>query len=394
MTRLLRRVALAAALAALGPAAIASPDLTALIQAGPLRVAADDRREGLYYFLPGELRLDSDPEGEPGLHLLQLRYLGTRAAGDQGAEVFRSLLSVRVIMDGPQPSAVEEARQALAARSPRGQAELRPLPVARIEAALVYAPLGKPESVLPTGYFESGDGATEGRPGSYWRERTYTVRLEPHDAQLVWGALHEQQVVVSLGYAFFALGVASDTPLATLTGSPALVRELEDRLRRDEGASASAWAGEVPHLVKAGAASLGVDVSRWPGLLRRIDVNERLPPGYPLLDVYCYDFRDRLRPDLAVKRIEVEAMGVSGRAVVGHALFESAQPDLYAQGLRFPFAVRMDQPYRFRVTEIDQDGRVTRGEWRVATSWARLLDVTTPASGPEGPESGVTEEKH
>jgi len=139
------------------------------------------------------------------------------------------------------------------------------------------------------------------------------------------------------------------------------------------------------HLVRAGATSVTADAARWPDLLRRVDINEGIPPAYALLDIYCYDFRDELRADLYLKRVQIEAEGVAGDPVHREVIFERSAPDLYAHSLRFPFAVRLDHPYRYRVIEVSRDGRVTEGNWIKVESWARPLDVTSTPQG-EGNE--------
>jgi hypothetical protein len=65
--------------------------------------------------------------------------------------------------------------------------------------------------------------------------------------------------------------------------------------------------------------------------------------------------------------------------VAARASFGRDRPDLYAHSLRFGVAVRLDRPYRYRVTEVADDGTSTVTPWREKTSWAELLDVTTPA---------------
>jgi hypothetical protein len=144
-------------------------------------------------------------------------------------------------------------------------------------------------------------------------------------------------------------------------------------------------------VVRAGAFAVSVDAGRWPELFRRVDIGERVPADYPLLDVYCYDFRDSLHEALYEKQVEVEAEGVGGRPVTARARFGRDQPDLYARSVRFGVAVRLDRPYRYRVTEVRDDGGSTVSPWLPRASWAELLDVTTPreavaAAGAQGDE--------
>ncbi|MBP8951825.1 MAG: hypothetical protein KBI47_05510, partial [Armatimonadetes bacterium] len=94
--------------------------------------------------------------------------------------------------------------------------------------------------------------------------------------------------------------------------------------------------------------------------------------------VRCYDFNNELRPDLYEKQVEIAAQSVAGGEARLTVIFESGRPDLYARTVRFPVGVRLDQPYRFRVIEIGQDGSETAGEWVERESWAQMLDVTSP----------------
>jgi hypothetical protein len=66
-----------------------------------------------------------------------------------------------------------------------------------------------------------------------------------------------------------------------------------------------------------------------------------------------------------------------GGPVTLTASFSRAQPDIYARSLRFPVAVRLNRPYRFRVVEVAQDGTSKTTPWREQSSWTTLLDITS-----------------
>ncbi|HYT03633.1 MAG TPA: hypothetical protein VEM13_01975 [Gemmatimonadales bacterium] len=376
------RVLPALLLTALASPAAGLPDLRLGRRAGPLTVFPDDRRPDLFYYPPGDLALVADHDQKPDFLFLQLRYTDpTRAAS---LPTFRNLVSFRVAMAGPTPA---ELRAAAAALQQRGRVELRPLPITRLEAAVVYAPVGgtppaaasPPPSpadsgstagALPPGHFDAPDSSGSSSATAFWTERAYTIRLDDRTAQLFDRAFHQGQLVLSLGYAFYASGIGPDQPLAQLTGTPELVDALRGRLGPDSTA---------PHdyLVRASALQITADAARWPDLVQHIDTNQRVPPGYPALEVYCYDFRDNLRDDLYAKQVELSAEGVAGGVVRRTALFSRAQHDLYAHNVRFPFAVRLDRPYRYRVTEILNDGLRVAEPWRVGGPWVELLDLTT-----------------
>ncbi len=348
MTSLRQLVFAAAVLAATAQPAAARPDLSSPRPLGTLTVYADDQRRGLFYYGPGELAVLRDGDGRPDFHFVQARYLGRAATADRGRVVQRSLLSFRVGMQAPSAAELQVARGAV------GAVELRPLPIQRLDAALVYAAAGATEEAtsLPAGHFEQPKTSAPGGPGVFWTTRSFSLSLDAATSELFWGALTKGQVVLSVSYSFSAVGPVEEK--------------------------------DVVRVVRAGSFAVSVDGARWPDLFRRVDLGARVPPDYPLLDVYCYDFRDSLRPALYEKQVEVEADGVGGRPVTARARFGQDQPDLYALGVRFGVAVRLDRPYRYRITEVTEDGLSTVSPWTARSSWAELLDVTTPGEASAG----------
>jgi len=351
----------AAAFVAAGAAAQARPNLDTARPLAGLTVYADDSRPGLFFYAPGPLHVAQDADGRPDVHFLAVRYTGTAATGDRGRTLQRGLLTFSVTRQVPDGAALATARRTLGGGG--GLAvELRPLPIRRLEATLVYAAPGRIEEApveLSGGHFEEAEGAPA--TGALWTRRTYSLGLDAASAELFEKALAQGRLLLSLGYSFHAAsGEAADT---------------QDRL------------------VSTGTVTVSVDVHRWPGLSRRMDLNERVPPDYPLLDVYCYDFRDALHPGLYEKQVEVEAEAVGGGPVSARVRFGRDQPDLYARGLRFQVAVRLDRPYRYRVTTVTDAGTSAAGPWLTRGSWSQLLDVTTPGRPAEARADATGEDR-
>jgi hypothetical protein len=340
--------------------AAAAPNLSAPRPSGPLTIYPDDRRPDVFYYGPGEIVLETHADGRPKLTLLQVRYTGTASAGTKGAIAFRSRLTFDVRQTGVDPQALVAVR---AAAGIGRSAELRPLPIQRLQATLVHPstappPPGAPAPTDPApagdeGHFETSESEA---PSPSWSRRTFVLALDATEAQLLGDTLRKGRLLLSLDYAFYARSTA--------------VRSVQP---------------EPDVLVRAGTAAIAIDALRWPDLLRQVDVNEQVPPGYAALDVYCYDFHDALRPDLYEKQVEIEADGVGGRPVVASTTFGRTEPDLYARSLRFPVGVRLDRPYRFRISETALDGRVRAGAWRTVASWDHILDVTSAPALPSRP---------
>jgi hypothetical protein len=358
--RLLRPLLLATLPAALAAPAAARPNLDEPRPLGSLILYPDDQKPGLLYYGPGELGVARAADGRPDIHFLQMRYTGSAVGGDRGRILYQSILGFRVTHLPPSASDLQAAR-----KSVPGAVELRPLPIRRLDATLVYASVGQPAgegTPLPGGHFEAAEDPAAASPGAFWTSRSYVLGLDAATAELFGHALARGQVVLSVSYSFSA---AEEPPAKE---APA----------------------KEPRVVRAGAFAITVDAARWPDVLKRVDVNERMPPGYPVLDVYCYDFGGRAAA-LYEKQVEIEAESPGGGTVTARARFGRDQADLYARSVRFGLAVRLDRPYRYRVTEVAEDGTSAATPWRARQSWAELLDITTPADAiprPAPDESG------
>jgi hypothetical protein len=406
-----RSVRLAAALL-LPVAAAAAPDLAAPRSIGGMRVFPDFSRPDLYYLAPGDLEVAIDENGRPKLHFLQMRYTGTALYGNQGESGSFSTLTIGVRLHSPSEPELLLLRKSL--QTLVGHlVELRPLPITAFEAAVVYAPIGEPASERSAGekgYFESDDrNEAHSDNRAFWRERTFTIPMNAETSQLFWDLLHRQEVALSLGYAFFTRGVYSNE-LARVDVH-GVEQEVEKQIRENlKGAGVPIAATERPGgvtarllelvraqltgekvedekkdegppprtaLARSGATAIRVDAARWPELFKRVDFNEQAPPGYAVLHLYCYDFKDRLRPELLFKKVDVEATAVGGRTVELSAKFLRSQPDLYARSVRFELPVLLDRPYRYRVTTARPDGTLDEGPWTERQSWSQILDVTS-----------------
>ncbi|MEO8199732.1 MAG: hypothetical protein ABI679_04340 [Gemmatimonadota bacterium] len=361
---MIRIARLALVLLTLPSVAMAIPDLRLRRAAGPLQVYPDTRDRWVFYYPPGPIEVVSRPDSGPDALLYETRFTLDSVS-------VRSLFTLKVSIRGPSSDELAQAEQALAAAGIRAP-ELRPLPIRRLEAGLVYAiggQAGDTSAALPPGDFEP-----TGEPGddAYWRERVYTIRLDRWSAQLLTDALRRGGVAMSVGYAFFADGLAADSA-PELSGSPEVVAAVRAALSR--GPTGSAPPGGT--LVESGATGIYMDIGRWPDRLQQVDLNAAALPGYALISIRSYDFRDSLRPGLYAKQVEVEALGVSGRTIRATVTFDAVHPDLIAQSIRFPYAVNLRHYWRYRTHEILADGTRVEGEWCKRTSWTELLDITS-----------------
>lgn len=363
----------------------AAPDLRHGRNIEGLTVYPDTQHSGRYYYAPGDVVLDTDADGRPGFHLLSTRFVGTAASGDQGQTDQRNMLTFRVRLQPPDNTRLRAVRESLQANR-RAAVDLRPLPIRRMPTRLIYTPVDSEQThTLPQASLEGESGEGDG----YWTERSYSLRIGAADAQLLIHALDHGGVILSLSYAFITDGVGMATGFDELTGSPELIELIESQ--RDPAA-----VDEVaPRLVRADTASIVIDTVRWPDLIRQIDINERLPPGFAVLDVRCYDFQREDRQTLFEKRVDIRADTVAGVPIVESLYFSRRQPERFAAQVRFPVAVRLDQPFEYRVVSVYNDGsEEIETDWTRRERWTALLDVTavTPSEppAPAGSDFGAT----
>lgn len=363
----------------------AAPDLRHGRNIEGLTVYPDTRYAGRFYYAPGDVVLDTDADGRPGFHLLSTRFVGTAASGDQGQTDQRNMLTFRVRLQPPDNTRLRAVRESLQANR-RAAVDLRPLSIRRMPTRLIYTPVDSEQThTLPQASLEGESDEGDG----YWTERSYSLRIGAADAQLLIHALDHGGVILSLSYAFITDGVGMTTGFDELTGSPELIELIESQ--RDPAA-----VDEVaPRLVRADTASIAIDTVRWPDLIRQIDINERLPPGFAVLDVRCYDFQREDRQTLFEKRVDIRAETVAGVPIVESLYFSRRQPERFAAQVRFPVAVRLDQPFEYRVVSVYNDGsEEIETDWTRRERWTALLDVTavTPseAPAPAGSDFGAT----
>ncbi len=322
-----------------------------------------------FYYAPGALYLEEDKDGKPTFKLIQMRYTGTAATGDQGEMRFMNIVQFKVMMHQPGKADIDQVKKELGRL-----VKLFPLALKNMEAYLVAPFEGKYKRIGNSGSFQSDGKLGDGSKTSYWTERTYTVRLENHEAQLLWDMVENGNLTFSVSYTYYADMIGEIKVDAGISGSPS------------SGITVNEQMGEITQLdsiptlqiLRTEAFNIDVDVSKYPEILVQKDLNEGVPPAYPALEVLCFDFTDNLRPDLAMKTIEFEAMGVSDRPVkLRSKKFLNTNTDQHTRQIRFPYAVNMRKPLRYRVKEYSKTGDNTDSGWITRKSWVGAFDITS-----------------
>lgn len=316
-------------------AAMASgqPDLGRGQMVQEWEIFPDSTNSGQFYFLPGPLQIATAADGRPEASFLMMRQSGTNVDGRTNQFYYNSLFQCRIRMTQPDPGAMDRIREHLRSQYGATAPYIDPLPLSRLELVLAL-PSAEGNERTVSGISE----AAADESAITWSERMCTVKLGDADAQLLDKALSIGQTTMHIGYAFYA---------------------------------------KDSFLVRAESLPLTFDIKKYPGLVRKLDINAQAPPGYALLEVRCYDFNNEMRTDLFGKRIEVEAEGVGGQKVRAQRTFFASQPDVYVQMLRFPYAVKLDRPLRYRIVELSEEKPPIPGNWKEHKNWNALIDATS-----------------
>lgn len=341
------------------------------------KIFKDSKKPNLYYHLPVDYKLATDASGKPFFSLIQMRYAGTNKTADAGIIKYNNIVQFKISADGAQQRKIQEAAAELKRTNPL--AELRMLPVRKFYSILVFASAADRSNADTTDVINAGVSENSNEQAdvnnSYWNERTVSVRLTDADAQLVETALQKNQSLLSFSYAMYAAFAEKNTASGLVTGSSKLKKKWADHFQH--AANPANDTATTMLLAKADVIDLGVDIVRWPSLIQKVDINERLPARYALFDVYCYDFNNEIRADLFEKRMEIKATSVNGREIITTLTFKQSQPEIYARSIRFGYAVRFDKPFYYRVSEINHDGDMITTDWIQKEEWGALIDITS-----------------
>ncbi len=331
-------------------------------------IVKDAKQKNRFYYGPGALRLTTDKEDKPVFQLVAMRYTGTTLTNDKEEKRFTNLLMFSVTMEAMTAALLKEIKTTLPAN-----AILGPLPIRHLESVIVSG-VGTPGNDTDRMRKHTGSQQDGGEaPGVYWTERTFTVPLDNHDAQILWDQVENGRLVMSLNYAFYANMLVFQEESLQVSGDSAFVHTMTDaveNIQRDTDMVSQVVLGDV--------LNISIDPKKYPELLKKIDINAAsIPPAYAAFEVKCYDFELGIRPDIAFKTVEIEGESVTGVPVKTKVKFSSKQPDITGKFASFPYPVKLDKPIRFRIVETPFETEPITGTWKTMEQFSNLIDAST-----------------
>lgn len=350
---------------------LAQADLSSGTTLDAARIFRDATDPNIFYYAPTEIVLKTDTDGKPRFSFTRITHVPSRA-GDK--EDWQQSSIIQFVVGPKFLPTYQKVKSSIQNRiCPSCNIQLRPLPLADMRAWLIYVPLedNKDKMITPMEYYNHV-GKTNKR-GVIWTSKTITIRPEPFSSQLLWDAFQKNRGLISVAYTINALGVNKSNSGALLNPQDSILKtlELEDLITPDSLSISEST------LITAGAIQIGFDLNKWPELLKMISFTSELSPKYGLVDVYCYDFNNGFNTNLAGKIIEFEAKSPGRGTVRLQVEFWRNAPEIYAHNIKFDYAVRLDSPLNYRVTEITSDGDLNVGVWQQKDNWHGIIDITS-----------------
>lgn len=321
----------------------------------------------LYYYEPGKITLAFDESNTPDFQFLDMRYTGSTCYNDAGTKSFMSLVQFGVVLE---PVSSETLKKISMSTGNARSIQLKPLAVSHIHTRLII-PNTENDSIPShiindNGAFEADSDEGNTTSKSYWSKRTYTVRLNRFESQLLNKQLQDQLLGITLNYSFYADFWDQEE---FITGNKALKRSITKDEEKGKLHNKAFNTNSLP---------ISIDIKKFSRAIKQLDLNEEIPPAYAALEIRCYDFREQLRPDLFLKTVELEAESVNGNIIKGiEVKFSAKQTDLTTKHIQFPYAVNMGAPIRYRIKEISKSGTSKLYEWIIKPECSSIIDITS-----------------
>src|SRR5690606_493906 len=138
------------------------------------------------------------------------------------------------------------------------------------------------EIVEDEGVIEATDEDGYSSSNSFWTKRTFTVKLNKHESQLLNEQLTKDLLGSSLSYSYYSNVTMPDESF--VTGSKELLEHFKnDSAPDDENQIQS-------KIIKSNTLSITIDINKYPNAIKQIDLNEEIPPTYAAIEVKCHDF--------------------------------------------------------------------------------------------------------
>lgn len=330
---------------------IGQTDLSKSISSDGIRFYGDTKNPCLFYEEPKPLELVFDRDGiTPNFIFTRVRYTGIYNSGNNGDILDFSDLQFEVQI--PHYKNEEKIQHKINIQKMSGcdDVELRPILLHDIDLTLGL-PIENENVFIDGGYLKNNDNS------GIWSNKIFSLSLDRIQTQLLWNLLQEKNPVIDVHYQYllnnkvFSLDSISN----------------QDRIVID-----------TIEVIYSNTLQLEIDFDNKKNI-KSIDLNQQgLWVNYPLLDILCFDFKQKKPSDLFRRRVRVRAIGFSTTIkeyVYSEVHFERNDSDKVAHELSFPEPVRMDLPFHYQTTDTYLNGEKKVSNWILKKNWT-FIDIT------------------
>lgn len=349
-------------------AAVGQPNLDSVEEISGLMIYEDKSNPQQFYYAPGSLQV-AENNGKQDIQIVQLRNIGQYATGDQGEIEHTNFLQAGIQMNSASRESLKSVKNELGRRL-SGSIKLDRLPITDIKCSLIVPDPGATSMVITGGNLEQIDAARMG--SGYWNERKLFVPLSNEGSQILWTLATEKKLAFSLFFSFECIGWGGENISVEYFDPDELWDADVDRLLPKADSTETNLKTKT---VVADAIGVVLEDPINQGNLIKVDVDNNTLPSWSLLEVRCYAFQglDTLNYK---KVVEFRANGATGEYVKTQCEFSSQSPDVVVNHLKFPFAVKMDVPYQWRIVNYSKMGTREEGNWQPESDWFKMLDIT------------------
>ncbi len=304
-------------------ALMAAPRLDRYVDIEGTRLYQDHLNGRVWYIQPAPPALAQE-EGEPAYRLDLFRYLGRSGTSDRNRFWARGVFTLTLKRH----------------RDPAILARIKKKLANRYGASVKIVSLPSQKTVLQ---LVVGDMNVTKESEGGWSQETFTVGLDPVMAQILWKAVETNATVVTA---------------TTTDWIPGVVKEADEW--RDSTTTISTT---LP---------ITLDRGKYPHRFTRTDIGGRMERGYTKIEIFDFNFVEKLIPGLYAEIVEV-MIPTEGRPLIEKVEF--TQDGDYHQSVRFRLSKKLDEPYRYRIERIYEDGRRKRSKW-LRKEGETMLDIT------------------
>ncbi len=326
-------------------------------------VYQDFKDPAVLYYNASTLELSKSSAGKPDFNIRSYRYEGNGYLGDKNKYRFVNYVYLSLEMRPIEKSLLNDIK-----REKGIDILLKPLPIQHIEVDLLI-PVKKDKEFYEAEAFPENGKESQNR---IWTKRNYRIRLDDYAAQLLMHQIQSEQLAISIGYTLFSpvvRGKSSD--LGVIGNTDAHKAKQFQQLSLDDISDTT----QIIFPIISNAFPVEIDLQKWSDLVEKKDVT--ITTGYPHVEVRCYDFKYRLRPELDRKEVELRTLSVTGKFEIQVVEFNRNNPLNVTQILSFKKPIDLTRPLEYRFREYAAR-TVKQTAWKKHASWTDIINISTP----------------